>query len=349
MSQQESLEAWMATHSQACKTIENRMREEVDAALRQAYFEAGDAVRRALEAAHERQSTEMQRTFENLEETLREAGISHYNSSRRSLQDKDLEITHLREEYEAKLKAKDEEIAALKESVNDLRGSCRDKDAIITATMETNKRQLEEQAKLVEAEEEAMRLSMTEQKKDAEQRLQNKTTKLEQQLRQTDQKIELERAEHQKLLEKVEECYETIEDLRETADKLSNDKKQLVEAQSKLLATAARMESNEISSVLYKLSLETSRIPFSRFLAAEGWSFFVQVLNAIVQEGNTINMRNFVENVKDSKFYCFLSVCSLKEFPKDLVKGICDAHNDKCPKIMVVVDKSHRRIVYFER
>ncbi|KAF5553413.1 hypothetical protein FNAPI_6777 [Fusarium napiforme] len=349
MSQQESLEAWMATHSQVCKTIENKMRGDIDAALRQAYTETGDAFGRALGAARERQSTEMERTFENLEETLREAGISHYNSSRRSLQDKDLEITQLREEYEAKLKAKDDEITALKESLNELRGSCRDEDAIITTTMETNKRQLEEQTKHFEAKEKAMNLSMARRKIIAERCLQNKEIKLERRLLQTNQEIELEKGQLRRLSEKLGEYCKTIEVLQKNGDELSVDKKELAETQNKLLAIGKCISSNEISEMLYKLSLETSAFKISPFLESCGWSFFLQVLDVIVKAGNTNRMRTLVDEVSDVRARCFPSVCTMNDVPKALITGVCKAHNNKCPKIRVVVEKGgNQRTVYFD-
>ncbi|KAF5639220.1 hypothetical protein F52700_4072 [Fusarium sp. NRRL 52700] len=248
----------VATHSQACKTIENQIREEVNAALLQAYNQTGDAVKKTIQDAHERQSTKMARTFDNLQEALREAGISHYNSSRRSLQDKDLEMTHLREEYEAKLKAKDEEIKALNESINNLRGSCRDKDAIIATTMETNKRQLEEQAKLFNAKEVSTHLLMAEQKRQTKQHLQNTKAKLKRRELQISQEIEAEKEEASRLSEKVQKYSKAIKNLRKTAETLSSDNKRLAEAQSKHMAIERRMESNDISEMLCKLSLEMS-------------------------------------------------------------------------------------------
>ncbi|KAF5578516.1 hypothetical protein FPCIR_11557 [Fusarium pseudocircinatum] len=349
MSPQESLETWMATHSQTCKTIENQIREEVDAALRQAYCETGDAVRRALEAAHGRQSTEMARTFDNLEETLRGAGISHYNSSSQSLQDKDIEMAQLREEYEAKLKAKDEEIKALNECVINLRGSCRDKDTIIATAMETNKRQLEQQAKQIKAEGETMRLSMAKQKKDTKRHHQNEKAKLKQQLRLANEEIELERRERRRLAEKVDEYYNAIVIIEKNAKKLSVDRKELAEAKKKALAIEKCINSNKISAILYKLSMETSSFKISPFLEPYGCSFFVQVLDVIVEAGNTNRMRTFVDNVRDAGARCFPSVCTMDNFPKTLITGFCDAHNDMCPKITVVDEKGGtQRTVYFD-
>ncbi|KAF5687922.1 hypothetical protein FDENT_5212 [Fusarium denticulatum] len=337
MSQQESLETWMATHSQACKTIENQIREEVDAALRQAYCETGDAVRRALQDVHERQSTEMARTFDNLEETLREAGISHYNSSRQSVQDKDLEMVQLREEYEAKLKAKDEEIKALNKSVIDLRGSCRDKDAIIATAMETNKGQLEEQAKLFEAKEEFMRISIAEQKREVEQHLQNKKREFEQQQQQhqTNQEIEIDKEESVRLSEKVEEYSRTIENLQKTVETLSNDNRQLVEAQNKLMTIEKGMESNDISAMLYELSLEISDFDISPIPNFEKERIFARLVQETSYAGRLGRLKSFVKNVKDCEARCLWDVCRRNQAPPMMLKGFCDHHDLSCLLITV--------------
>ncbi|KAF5566063.1 hypothetical protein FPHYL_3976 [Fusarium phyllophilum] len=152
MSQQENLEACFAKHSQACESLHEKFSE--------AYKSTCQATSRhylGIMDHHDKMEL-MERPTEAISTIL-----SH-----------EREITALQEEHEAELKVKDEEIKALKESVNDLRENRRDKDDMIAMTKEMNNflaGQLQESKDLYKAKEENMRLLMAEQKKQAKTRL----------------------------------------------------------------------------------------------------------------------------------------------------------------------------------
>ncbi|KAG5753040.1 hypothetical protein H9Q69_009362 [Fusarium xylarioides] len=174
MSQQENIEAKLVKHKQACETLHEKLTKQFTVESNEAFSQTLETVSNVLKIDHMVRSSKTESAFENLGRTSQEIRVDLYDATRLSLKEKQQETTALREEYEAKLKAKDEEIKALKESVNDLRENRRDKDDMIATTKEMNiflLSQLQELKELYKAKEENMRLLMAEQKKQAETRL----------------------------------------------------------------------------------------------------------------------------------------------------------------------------------
>ncbi|KAI7760686.1 hypothetical protein LZL87_007898 [Fusarium oxysporum] len=137
-------------------------------------------------------------------------------------------MTTLREEYEAKLRVKDEEIKTLKDSVHDLRESRRDKDDMIATTKEMNKSllgQLQERKELSKAKEENMYLFRAEQKKEAEVRLQKKQAELQKELLEARKKTHREAREKGLLSERIKSDAQTIKDLKKNVEQLASEKR----------------------------------------------------------------------------------------------------------------------------
>ncbi|PNP85148.1 hypothetical protein FNYG_01377 [Fusarium nygamai] len=219
MSQREDLEACLVKHNQVFANVHEKFTEQLNAESVEALRKAFKTIGNHLETDHMERSSKMKSAFDELSRTLHETGIAVYDATQKSLEDKDLEITTLRQEYEAKLKAKDEEIQALKESVHDLRESRRDKDDMIATTKEMNKfllTQLQDRKEPYEPKDKNMLASMAEQQKKAELQLQNQEAELRTKLLEKRKKSQAEVSDRGPLSERIEADAQTTEDPMET-------------------------------------------------------------------------------------------------------------------------------------
>ncbi|KAF5697402.1 hypothetical protein FMUND_15423 [Fusarium mundagurra] len=174
MSQQEKLEARVQKHNQACEALHEELTKQFTVESDEDFSQILETVSNVLKKDYIMRSSKTKSAFENLGRISQETRVDLYDTARLFLKEKQQETAALREEYEAKLKAKDEEIKTLKDSVHNLREIRQDKDDMIASTKELNKSllsQLQERKELYEAKEDKMLQSMAEQKKQAETRL----------------------------------------------------------------------------------------------------------------------------------------------------------------------------------
>nr|RBQ92116.1 hypothetical protein FVER53263_07626 [Fusarium verticillioides] len=165
MSQQENFEACFTKHNQACESLHEKFSEAYKTTCKVTSCQYFDI------RGHRDKMELMEQPAEAISTILSHVAGMHgietalYDTTRQSLQDQEREVTALPGEHEAELKAKDEEIKALKDSVNDLRENRRDKDDMIAMTKEMNNflvGQLQELKELYKAKDENMRLLMAE-------------------------------------------------------------------------------------------------------------------------------------------------------------------------------------------
>ncbi|KAF5977918.1 hypothetical protein FCOIX_6250 [Fusarium coicis] len=153
MSERGGLEGRITSYDETCKFLHENFTERFDTESDTAFSQTLEAVSQVRKMDHMSHSNKTKSAFEQPGQTFQENRI---------------QTAALGEEYEAKLKAKDAEIKALKEAVNDLRENRRDKEDMIATTKEMHNLlpgQLQELKELHKAKEENMRLSMVEQKK----------------------------------------------------------------------------------------------------------------------------------------------------------------------------------------
>ncbi|KAF5547748.1 hypothetical protein FMEXI_5074 [Fusarium mexicanum] len=227
MSQQKSFEANITKHERACETLHEKFMKQFNAESDKAFGQTLNAISNVLKIEHMILSSETECMFEDLERTSQETQIGFYDITRQALRNKEPETAALREEYEAKLKAKDEEIKTLRESVHDPSVTDRDKDDMIATIKELNQAlrdQLQERKELYNLKEEERHLFAVNERRLVEELLRNKDAEFRKDFREAHKKTQAQAREIAQLSQKVKEDAVMIKHLSEGIEELSADR-----------------------------------------------------------------------------------------------------------------------------
>ncbi|KAF5580057.1 uncharacterized protein FSUBG_13496 [Fusarium subglutinans] len=227
MSQQESFEANITKHDWACETLHEKFTEQFNAESDKAFNQTLKAISNVLKIEHTILSSKTESALEDLRRTSQETRTGFYDIARQALQDKGPETAALREEYEAKLKAKDEEIKALRESVHDPSMTDRDKDDMIATLKELNQAlrdQLQERMELYELKEEEDHRMAVKDRREVEEIVRNKEAEFRKGLLEAHKKTQAQAREIAQLSQKVQEDAVMIKHLSEGIEELSADR-----------------------------------------------------------------------------------------------------------------------------
>ncbi|KAF5247251.1 hypothetical protein FANTH_6508 [Fusarium anthophilum] len=227
MSQHESFEANITKHERACETLHEKFTEQFNAESDKAFNQTLKAISNVLKIEHTILSNKMESAFEDLERTSQEMRTGFYDIARQALQDKEPGTAALREEYEAKIKGKDEEIKTLRESVHDPSVTDRDKDDMIATIKELNQAlrdQLQERKVLYDLREEERHLFAVNETRQVEELLRNKDAEFRKELREAHKKTRAQAREIAQLSQKVKEDAVMIKHQSEAIEKLSADR-----------------------------------------------------------------------------------------------------------------------------
>ncbi|KAF5979045.1 hypothetical protein FBULB1_5891 [Fusarium bulbicola] len=227
MSQQKRFEANITKHERAFESLHEKFTKQFNAESEKAFSQTLKAISNVLKIEHTILSSKTESVFENIERTSQETRIGFYDIARQALRSKEPETAALREEYEAKLKAKDEEIKTLRESVHDPSVTDRDKDDMIATIKELNqtlRTQLQERMELYELKEDQMHRMAVKERRQVEELVRNKESEFRKGLLEAHKKTQAQAKKIAQLSQKVEEDAAMIKGLMEHNEELSSDR-----------------------------------------------------------------------------------------------------------------------------